>query len=187
MTFHERTAMIEAVEQSQMQQLATLGSHFMDMLSIDGLDASYQSFRSKTTLGLEIGSLVAGGYGTIKGVIAFNRLVKAPIQISRLAKTERLTRTKIKSYLLNTESYNKNQIVSDLETIGLKIRGQSPDRRFMNFRDKHGNIRVKIHPADKVTDYDHLHIYDKLGNPLNKYLKVVERTSIEAHIPYGGN
>ncbi|VHO00988.1 hypothetical protein [Candidatus Rhabdochlamydia sp. T3358] len=83
MNLYERSAMIEAVEQSQMQQLASMGSHFMGMLSIDASDASYQSFRSKTTLGLEMGSLVAGGYGAVKGMIAFNRLARMPIYISQ--------------------------------------------------------------------------------------------------------
>ncbi|MGB7128510.1 MAG: RHS repeat-associated core domain-containing protein [Candidatus Rhabdochlamydia sp.] len=85
MSLYERSAMIEAVEQSQMQQLAAMGSHFMGMLSIDASDAFYQSFRSKTTLGLEMGSLVAGGYGAVKGVIAFNRLARAPVQVAKLA------------------------------------------------------------------------------------------------------
>ncbi|MEK7339706.1 MAG: hypothetical protein AABZ92_03205, partial [Verrucomicrobiota bacterium] len=69
-------------------QLAAMGSHFMGMLSIDASDASYQSFRSKTTLGLEMGSLVAGGYGAVKGVMAFNRLARMPAQASRLIRTE---------------------------------------------------------------------------------------------------
>ncbi|VHO01010.1 DUF4258 domain-containing protein [Candidatus Rhabdochlamydia sp. T3358] len=86
MSLYERSAMIEVVEQSQMQQLASMGSHFMGMLSIDASDAFYQSFRSKTTLGLEMGSLVAGGYGAVKGVIAFNRLARAPIQAAKFAK-----------------------------------------------------------------------------------------------------
>ena len=34
----------------------------MGMLSLDSSDV-YQSFHSKTTVGLEVGSLVAGGYG----------------------------------------------------------------------------------------------------------------------------
>lgn len=52
--------------------------------------------------------------------------------------------------------------------------------------DRFGNLRVKIHPPDKVTKYDHLHIYDKSGNCLNKNLEVVERTSSEAHIQIRG-
>jgi hypothetical protein len=46
----------------------------------------YQSFRSKTSLGLEVGSFVAGGYGAIKGVIGFSKLARMPIQIAKTAK-----------------------------------------------------------------------------------------------------
>ena len=38
------------------------------------------------TTGLELGSLIAGGYGAVKGVIAFNRLAKAPMQAAKLAR-----------------------------------------------------------------------------------------------------
>ena len=52
--------------------------------------------------------------------------------------------------------------------------------------DRFDNIRIKIHPPDKVTKYDHLHIYDKKGNSLDKNLQIVERTTSEAHIPIKG-
>ena len=61
----------------------------MDMLSIDESDSVYHFFRSTATTGLEIGSLIAGGYGAVKGVMAFNKLVKAPIQAAKLAKLSR--------------------------------------------------------------------------------------------------
>jgi len=61
-----------------------------------------------------------------------------------------------------------------------------PDGRFLDFQDRFGNTRIKIHPPDKTTPYDHLHAYDRMGNPLNKHLEIVGRRSIEAHIPYGG-
>jgi len=121
----------------------------MDLLSIDEPDAIYQSLRSKTTMGLEIGSLVAGGYGAVKGFMAFNRLAKMPMQISRIARSERvvathvLTRTKIKAYLSNAGSLNKKQIISDLESIGLKLNGKSPDGRFLDFQNRLGNTRIK--------------------------------------------
>lgn len=87
MSLHERTLMIEAVENSQANQIAKVEGWMLDMLSIDQSDTVYQSFRSKTTMGLEISSLVAGGYGAVKGVMAFNRLAKVPMQIIKAAKT----------------------------------------------------------------------------------------------------
>ncbi len=86
MALHERIQMIEAVEQSQMQQKTAVGSHVMGMLGVDASDAVYHSFRSKTTLGLEIGSLVVGGYGAVKGVIGFTKLARMPTQIAKTAK-----------------------------------------------------------------------------------------------------
>ena len=38
-----------------------VGNWVMDLLSIDESDAIYHSFRSTMTIGLEIGSLIAGG------------------------------------------------------------------------------------------------------------------------------
>ena len=87
MSLHERFQMIEAVEQSQACQMSALGNQVMGMFSIDASDAVYQSFRSKATVGLEAMSLVAGGYGVVKGVMAFNRLAKMPMQISRFVKS----------------------------------------------------------------------------------------------------
>lgn len=96
-----------------------------------------------------------------------------------------LTRSKIRNYLENAGSLSKKQIVSDLESIGLKLKGKSPCEKFMEYQDKIGNIRVKIHPPDKITPYNHLHIYNKYGNSLNKNLDIVQKNSLEAHIPYG--
>ena len=87
-SLQERVLMIEAIEQSQARQMAAVEDWMMDMLSIDESDDVYQSFRSKTTLGLEVSSLVAGGYGAVKGVVALNRLTRAPMQISRIIKAE---------------------------------------------------------------------------------------------------
>ena len=84
----ERSQIIEAVEQSQANQMDAIEGWMMDMLSIDESDAVYHSFRSTATTGLEIGSLIAGGYGAVKGVMAFNKLAKMPMQVSRLGKAE---------------------------------------------------------------------------------------------------
>ena len=58
----------------------------MGMMGMDESDSLYHSFRSKTTMGLEIGSLVAGGYGAVKGVIGFTKLARMPTQITKIAK-----------------------------------------------------------------------------------------------------
>lgn len=55
---------------------------------------------------------------------------------------------------------------------------------FIHVRDTSGNIRMRIDPPDKMTKYDHVHLFDKDGNPLDKNLKIVDRKSPDAHIPY---
>ncbi|MEW9677690.1 hypothetical protein ABRT01_16155 [Lentibacillus sp. L22] len=55
---------------------------------------------------------------------------------------------------------------------------------FIHIRDSKGNIRMKIDPPDKVTKYDHVHIFDENGNPLDINLNIVDRKSPDAHIPY---
>ena len=75
------------------------------------------------------------------------------------------------------------ELIADLEKAGLKIKGQSPDGRFMEFVDDVGRVRAKIHPPDKVTPMHHLHLYDEAGNSLDVTLHPVLPTSPAAHIP----
>lgn len=67
--------------------------------------------------------------------------------------------------------------------MGLKIKGQSPDGRFMEFVDDVGRVRAKIHHPDKVTLTHHIHLYDEAGNPLDVALNPLLPTSLAAHIP----
>lgn len=46
-------------------------------------------------------------------------------------------------------------------------------------------MRIRIDPADKVTKYPHVHIYDESGNLLDINGNVVDRKSPDGHIPYG--
>ncbi|WP_432748259.1 hypothetical protein [Pectinatus frisingensis] len=54
---------------------------------------------------------------------------------------------------------------------------------FVHVRDAEGNIRMRIDPPDKVTNYDHVHLYDENGKPLDVNLNIVDRKSPDAHIP----
>ena len=83
----------------------------------------------------------------------------------------------------NLSSISKEELVQDLKSLGLEFKGGSKDGRFMEFVDKKANVRVKSRPPDKVgTDYNHIHLYDKAGNPLNAQLEIVSYKSSEAHI-----
>jgi hypothetical protein len=81
----ERVQIIEAVEQSQASRMATIEGWMTKMLSANPADPIYQGSRSTTTMGLEIGSLVTGGYGAVKGVMAFHKLARASQQVSKVS------------------------------------------------------------------------------------------------------
>ena len=80
-------------------------------------------------------------------------------------------------------SKSRAELIADLESAGLKVKGSSPDGRFMEFVDADGNVRAKIHPPDKVTKTDHLHIQDEAGQSLDAAGNVVKPDSPDAHVP----
>lgn len=96
-----------------------------------------------------------------------------------------VTRNSIREYLLNLSGVSKNELVNDIKSFGLDLKSPS-NIKFMTFKDKNGIVRIKIHPPDKTTLYDHIHLYNKSGDSLDKFLNTVKRTSPDAHIPYGG-
>lgn len=96
-----------------------------------------------------------------------------------------LSKGKIQNYLKNAHKKSSQEVAADLQAAGLKVKGKSPDGRFMEFVDSAGNVRAKIHPPDKVTQYPHLHIYDKKGNALSAQLGKVSPKSADAHIQIG--
>jgi hypothetical protein len=104
--------------------------------------------------------------------------------VSQINRTSRLlTRTSIKDYLGNVNKLSREQIISDLESIGLIM--QRNNGRHFTFLDRMGRTRAKIHPPDRVTHYHHIHVYDRNGNSLNTQLKIVQPKSKGAHIEYG--
>ena len=54
----------------------------------------------------------------------------------------------------------------------------------VHIKDANGNFRVRIDPPDRVTNYQHMHIYDEFGNPLDIDGNVVGPKSASGHIPW---
>jgi hypothetical protein len=96
--------------------------------------------------------------------------------------TSRLNRAQLKDYLSNVHEIPREQLVKELQSSGLKFKGQERGGEFMEFTDKQGRLRIKIHPPDPKTPYHHIHIYDRNGRPLSSDLNIVTRRSEEAHI-----
>jgi RHS repeat-associated protein len=96
--------------------------------------------------------------------------------------SRRTTLQQVRDYLADVKAKSLAQLMEDMESVGLKLKGMSPDGKFMEFEDRHGNVRAKIHPPDKNTAYDHLHIYDHSQTPLDVNLRQVGPRDPAAHI-----
>lgn len=55
---------------------------------------------------------------------------------------------------------------------------------FIHVRDLNGKVRMKIDPPDNMTKFDHVHLFDNNGNPIDINGNIVNRKSSDAHIPY---
>lgn len=166
LSLEERIRIIEAVEQSQADQMTKVGNWVMDTLSIDESDAVYHSFRSTTTTGLEIGSLLAGGYGAVKGIIGFSKIAKMPVQASRMA-TSLLKETSavnkgIKAKQIWTSTKRKNPVQNAFghwkdhghefpELLNSKQYVEQTHNFFAGSRDQ---LLTKIRPNGEILLYD---------------------------------
>jgi len=88
--------------------------------------------------------------------------------------------------IANLGSMNRQQIsemISENYSDVLEYKGGSPDGRFMQWKYKDtGTTAVRIDPPDKVTLYDHIHLYDTNGNPLDVNGNIGSVDSPDVHI-----
>ncbi len=54
----------------------------------------------------------------------------------------------------------------------------------VHIKDANGNFRVRIDPPDKITNYEHMHIFDENKNPLDIEGNIVDKKSPDGHIPW---
>ncbi len=185
---NERCQLMQSFQNVQDKQSLRAEAAIQGFLGADISDSTYQSYRSVSRGGLEVASIVIPAYGAVKGLTGASKMRKALPYALKRARRNPLTRTKIRNYLQNTSKLSKSEIVFDLESIGLKVKGNRVDRPFLEFVDRRGRLRAKLHPPDKSpkgTRYPHLHIYDQRGNSLDRNLQIVSWKSKAAHIPIG--
>ena len=110
-------------------------------------------------------------------------------ELRRSAKkfTDKLSPGKIRNYLSKVDNIPRDTLIKDMESIGLKIKGNDKTRPFLEFVDHKGRLRAKIHPPDKATKHHHLHIYTHDGKPMTSALETIAGKkgykSPDAHIP----
>ncbi|CNH74158.1 RHS repeat-associated core domain-containing protein [Yersinia pekkanenii] len=82
--------------------------------------------------------------------------------------------------LVNMTKKQISEILSNADNISWK--GGSPDGRFAQWKfTDTGTTAVRLDPPDKVTLYDHAHLYDKAGNSLDINGNVVDSNLPAAH------
>jgi len=140
-----------------MRQMAAVGSRLMGMMAVDESNALYQSFRSKTTMGLEIGSLVAGGYGAVKGVIGFTKLARMPVQISKMTSNAKIIKagqiwssTKKRTPVKNAFRHWKDHGQEFSELLNSKQYVEQAH----NFFTRRDQLLTKVRPNGEILLYD---------------------------------
>jgi hypothetical protein len=96
-------------------------------------------------------------------------------------------RAKLKDYLKNINSVSREQLIKDLNSIGLKYIGGSGDGKYCKFKHPERGFSVRIddiHPSKRNNGckYQHIHLFDKHGRSLNADLKTASPSSPDAHI-----
>lgn len=109
---HERNEIIRSVQSSQEARLQQIERGMLNILSVNDPDERYQSIRSNTTLGLEIGSMVVGGYGAVRGIIGLNRFAKRASSISKLPSLMQTRRNEIAATSSINSLLLKNRYIS---------------------------------------------------------------------------
>ena len=54
----------------------------------------------------------------------------------------------------------------------------------VHIKNSKGDYKIRIDAPDRITDYNHMHIYDENGKPLDINGNIVNRKSPDAHIPW---
>ncbi|MBX3719770.1 MAG: hypothetical protein KF898_09005 [Parachlamydiales bacterium] len=140
--------MMQAISEAQVAQLGAINSWIASTFSLNPNDPIYNGLRDKTTLGLEVASL----YAAAKGVVAFNKLAKAPGKISSLTTILNASKTETGA----SSSFNalrlKNRLISQEIS-----KGHAFEKQVLNHGEYLGWIRTRTQFAE--------HVENVLNNP----------------------
>ncbi|MCB1075530.1 MAG: hypothetical protein KDK59_08365 [Simkania sp.] len=154
MTFDERQHMIQLFEQAQENRLSQVESWVQNTLNIDHTDIDYRTYRQNTHLGLEVGSLVAGGYGLVKGAINFTKLARVPKAFKQIAlpntSKKIWTSTRKKSSIQNAFKHWKKHGAEFPELLNAKQYVEQAH----NYLENISHLLTKVRPNGDVFIYD---------------------------------
>jgi|GEM_PF-4315150 peptidoglycan hydrolase-like protein with peptidoglycan-binding domain len=88
--------------------------------------------------------------------------------------------------LFNPKDLNNMSLKDILNKIPDNWDVKGPYNGHITIRDDNEAVKIRIDPPDKVTNYDHVHLKDENGNPLNDDLQITGPKDPSSHIQYKG-
>ena len=143
-----------------------------NILSVDPTNAAYQTSRSMTSVGLEIGSFVVGGYGAVKGAMALPKLFRAPAQALKvISSTEQAcNRATHELYKINLRKQMERPFVKDSQLNTYFDLAYRPKGSVGN-GSTGAAIRYEMATGEKVKGKQHTQKGWELINALEKWMK----------------
>ena len=144
---------VQSLAETQSAQINSINSWMTSAFSIDPFDPVYNSWRDKTTLGLEIGSIATGGWGIARsGITVFNKLSKVPAGAVKIAdKLRKVNSQKINNAVGAVENFlgGKGKVITNADGDMILMQGNKKIR--FDIRDSHG-------------DKPHFHLEQRIQN-----------------------
>ncbi|MCH9633990.1 MAG: hypothetical protein S4CHLAM7_07240 [Chlamydiae bacterium] len=82
----EKRARIQAFERSQQQRYSKVESWVQDVLGINPNDLTYASYRHSSRTGIEMGLVVAGGYGLVRSALGSGRIIEMSMKAPKIVR-----------------------------------------------------------------------------------------------------
>lgn len=108
-TFLEKMHMTNSFLQSQEDRTAYIDQGISRKLSVDLTDPTYSSFRSGSKTTCEIGSLIIGGYGAVRGLAGVYKLSRISTQAVRIAESALIESSYINKNILNNKIWTSTK------------------------------------------------------------------------------
>lgn len=101
--------------------------------------------------------------------------------------TPDLRETKDVLNIASLQSMTREQIIDTCKKLGWSVSGgkkvvDNKEKNFVHIKDSENNMRLRIDPPDGVTEFDHVHVYNRAGELLNIKGEPVPENNEDGHI-----
>lgn len=175
------------------QQFPELNNPITDYLQAKPDDSEAEGRFKNALEGLMVG-LVAEPFMRSLRLLKYARF-KAPIIEVRTKVHYRLEADTIEKSIIEKEILNKKLDIltpKEVNQLTLEELKQSLPEGWQFFenngrvhiKDANDTLRIRTDPPDKVINYEHIHFFDANKNSLDINGNIVDRKSLDAHIPW---